>query len=386
MTIKLKELIYRANNQLTGSMTLQTPAHPQVDKKIYVNGRESDRAVSLLKQAKTYPDQPEGIDVIETHMSWVFLTLDTVYKLKKSVSYDFLDFSNLSSRKKFCAEEVRLNRRLAKDVYLGIVPLVLNENGNASLGPCLKNPETDKEDIDDRDNVRVLDWLVKMRRLPAEKMLDQMILQKTLGKTDIQNLSQCLIDFYLGCDPVIINPGDYLETLMRAVKLNFSELSKPEYGLDHKLVNSIQDFQLAALRDQTTLFTQRAEERKLLEGHGDLRPEHICLEDKPVIFDCLEFNRELRIVDSIDEISSLSMECELMNVPEVGEALFEYYKNKAEDEPSELLINFYKSYRACVRARLAILHVKELEKAEWPKWQNKAEKYLYLAENYSHVI
>jgi len=351
-------------------------------------GKESGLAVALLTQANTYPERPKHIDVIETHMSWVYLTEDTVYKLKKSVRYDFLDFSTLSARKKYCAEEERLNRRMAGDVYIGLVPLLIDDNGKGSIGECEKTEGREKENggggIENKkvENKKIVDWLVKMRRLPADRMLDCTIRRHMLKNEDVNKLAQRLADFYQGSAAIKINSADYLQQVEQAVRLNFSELTKPEYSLPEKLLTKVHNFQLGLLNNEPELFAQRAIQGRIVEGHGDLRPEHVCLEKVPVIFDCLEFNRELRIVDCVDELSSLSMECELMGAPEVGDELFLRYERMTQDKPPQKLICFYKVYRACVRARLAILHVKELEKKAWPKWQNRAERYLLLAEKY----
>lgn len=332
-------------------------------------------ALALLKQKSTYSEQPERIDIIETHMSWVFLTKSIVYKLKKPVHYDFLDFSTLAARKKFCAEEVRLNRRLAKTVYLGMVPLVVDANGRASIG------EVDNG-LGNNEETEVVDWLVKMRRLPANRMLNYMIQQHCLMLGDVKKLAQRLAEFYQGNMSIKVSADDYLEQLQQAVKVNFLELLKPKYGLPVGLIEKIQDFQFDVLENYAELFVQRVKQGRIVEGHGDLRPEHVCLEYEPVIFDCLEFSPKFRTVDCVDELSSLSMECELLGAPEVGEELFLSYESMTGDKPSELLVCFYKSYRACVRARLAILHVQELEKVVWPKWQHRAERYLLLAQRY----
>lgn len=375
-----------------GHNSMETIAPTEAEAIIWQAERAPELAVTLLKQTNTYPEKPQRIDVIETHMSWVFLTEHTVYKLKKPARYDFLDFSTLSARKKYCAEEVYLNRRLTKNVYIGMVPLLLDANGRASIGESEKagaceesgkNAQEKKgQEVLGKGQVKVIDWLVKMRRLPAKRMLDYMIGRHRLNHKDIQKLAQRLIEFYQYSAAIKINASDYLQQLEKSVRINFTELVKPKYGLSESVVNKVHNFQLGLLHNEPELFAQRVRQGRIVEGHGDLRPEHVCLEEEPVIFDCLEFNREFRIVDCVDELSSLSMECELLDAPEVGDELFLRYEKIIQDKVSPRLIHFYKSYRACVRARLAILHVRELERAAWPKWQHRAERYLLLAESY----
>jgi aminoglycoside phosphotransferase family enzyme len=118
---------------------------------------------------------------------------------------------------------------------------------------------------------------------------------------------------------------------------------------------------------------------RVVEGHGDLRPEHVCLLEPPVVFDRLEFNREFRLVDAADELASLAMECERLGAPIVGVELFEHYRDATGDRPPDGLRNFYAAYRACLRARLAILHTRELPASAWPRWQALATGYLRLA-------
>jgi aminoglycoside phosphotransferase family enzyme len=326
--------------------------------------------VALLKQPQTYPEQPARIEVVETHMSWVFLTDRHAYKLKKPVRYDFLDFTTLAARAKNCVEEVRLNRRLARDVYLGVVPLTVDTQGRVHVG----------------EQGEIIDWLVKMRRLPAEYLLDQMIKAHTLQKTDIQRIALVLATFYKDSPPLEINGEQYRVQLERDVRNNLQELAEPSHALPNALVEQSHHAQLTLLRREPELFEQRAVEERIVEGHGDLRPEHICLEPEPVIVDCLEFNRQFRIVDPADELAFLAMECEHLGAAFVQTILFQTYAQITSDSPPNRLVNFYKSYRACLRAKLAIWHTRELETAAWPKWRKLASDYLLLAGEYGRQL
>ncbi len=322
--------------------------------------------VGLLRRPATYPDAPGRVDVVETHMSWVFLTDRYAYKMKKPVRYDFLDFSTLALRRRDCEEEVRLNRRLAPDVYLGTVPLTRDASGNLHLG----------------GEGEVVEWLVKMRRLPAERMLDHMIRQRSVQEADVRELALLLARFYRGCPPVELSAEQYRAGFTNALQLTLRELSVPDYALPRRLVGQLHAAQAHFLSREAGLFDARVEAGKIVEGHGDLRPEHICLTPEPVIIDCLEFNRRLRIVDPVDELAFLAMECERLDAPRVGDWLFQTYVQVTHDQPAARLVYFYKMFRACLRARFAIAHVRELEKQDWPKWQHSAAEYLRLAEDY----
>ncbi|MDH3671986.1 MAG: hypothetical protein OES46_12600 [Gammaproteobacteria bacterium] len=326
--------------------------------------------VAILQQAKTYPDRPSRVDVVETHMSWVFLTARYAYKMKKPVRYDFLDFSTVEARKNNCAEEVRLNRRLAHDLYIGVVPLTVDADGNIALD----------------GSGEAIDWLVKMRRLPADCMLDYLIMHHAIRQTDIRSAALLLANFYKESPVIEIDAVQYKAQFKRDIDYNLRGLIRPTYGLDVALVKDIHDAQLKLLRNEATLFDRRIAEKRIIEAHGDLRPGHICLEPRPVIFDCLEFNRQFRILDPADELSFLAMECEHLGVTFVGREFFRIYEQVTQDRPPGPLVHFYKAYRACLRARLAIWHTHELEKSHWPKWRDLANAYLRLADRHSQQL
>lgn len=329
-----------------------------------------DTKVAKLKQIAAYPDNPSSVDVVETHMSWVFLTDRYAYKLKKPVRYDFLDYSTLQARRDNCDNELRLNRRLAPDVYLAVVALVIDPGGGLVL----------------EQHGDVVEWLVKMRRLPAQRMLDQLIMQQELRTEDLEAAATMLARFYKASTPVRLDGKSYLNQLKEDMDHNLQELGTELYQLPIKLIDTLRGTALDSLRRDPVLFEQRAADGKIIEGHGDLRPEHICLEAKPVIFDCLEFNRRFRIVDATDELAFLAMECDRLGAPFVGEEFFRIYRLVTGDDPAPNLVHLYKTARACLRAKLAIWHTRELEEPLWAKWRDLAIQYLRLAANYAQRL
>ena len=321
--------------------------------------------VASLSTPSTYPDRPARISALETHMSWVFLTDRYVYKMKKPVRYEFLDFSTLALRQQDCEQELRLNRRLAPDVYLGAVPLTADPRGALHVG----------------GDGAVVEWLVKMRRLPAERMLDALIRGGTVRESDIHHLAVTLAGFYRQCPRVTLTVAEYRAGFAHGIELNRLELSQPGYELPQALIEYLCDAQTDFLRRHAELLDARASAGHIVEGHGDLRPEHVCLEPQPVVIDCLEFNRRFRIVDPVDELAFLAMECERLGAPQVGDWLLRGYQQLAHDQPAPELVIFYRMYRACLRARITIAHLRELERRDWPKWQHGAGEYLRLAES-----
>ena len=334
-------------------------------------GRETvldrETKLALLRQPQTYPEKPAGIDAIETHMSWVFLTPHHAFKLKKPVRYDYLDFSTLAARKISCEEELRLNQRLAPGVYREVVALAMNARGEMQI----------------EGQGEVVDWLVKMRRLPAERMLDYLIRHRTLEPAELHTVAEWLAYFYRERIPQKLSGDEYRRKYAANLRANHAALAHPLYALPAALVEAVHAAQWKFLRSAPELFDRRAAEGQIVEGHGDLRPEHVCVESPPVIFDCLEFNRSFRIIDAADELAFLSMECERLGAPQVEQELFQAYRRITGDHPPPQLIYFYKAQRACVRARLAIWHLRDLEKSVWPRWRAAAEEYLRLTESYS---
>jgi aminoglycoside phosphotransferase family enzyme len=325
-----------------------------------------DEKIAFLRQPAIYPDRPKRVEVIETHMSWVFLTENLVYKLKKPVRYAYLDFSTLEDRQKDCEWEVSLNRRLAGHIYLGAVPLTIQGNGDLQLG----------------GEGRLVDWLVQMRRLPAERMLDAAIREGTVDAEDVMKLSQALVNFYRSSLSLLISPAEYRRRFEEDIQSNLIELRDTRYALPKAQVERLTAAQRQFLAEQGHLLEQRARDGRIIDAHGDLRPQHICLTAPPVIIDCLEFNREFRILDPVDELAYLSMECERLGAPQIGEQILDYYSETVGEVCPFELIGFYKAFRACLRAKIAVWHIADHQVQDHQRWLRLAQTYLDLAERY----
>ena len=304
-------------------------------------------------------------------MSWVFLTDLHAYKLKKPVRYEFLDFSTIEARQHDCAEEVRLNRRLAPDVYLDVVPLRASAGGVMRVG----------------GEGETVDWLVKMRRLPAGRALQEAIQKKTWAEDDIRRMAVLLCHFYSGARRVEIGFAEYRERFHRDISANLAELSRPLHRLPAGQVQRVHDAQFDFLERRRDLFDARVGEGRIVEAHGDLRPEHVYLNERPVITDCLEFNLQFRTLDPVDELAFLALECERLGAPSIGPLLFAIYRDVTGDRPPEALVQFYKGVRACLRAKLALWHLREPAVREPEKWPRLAADYLRLADQSAlHLI
>ncbi len=318
--------------------------------------------VAFLSRPETYSPAPAEVIVRETHMSWVFLAGDRVYKLKKPVQFPYLDFSTIERREQACRAELRLNRRLAPDVYLDVLPLVRTES---SLSVYRAG--------------KAVDWLVCMRRLDDRYMLDQLISDGRLHARDIDRLTDILAKFYRNSSPVLFGREVYTSELRRTMAYNKRVLLHERFNLPAGLVRRIDHYQGLFLKRYGSAIAARIRSRRIVDGHGDLRPEHICLQDRVRIIDCLEFNARLRAVDPFDEIAYLAMECERLGAAWAGRALRQQMRHKLRDGPADALFDFYTCYRATLRARLAIAHLYEENPRTPKKWPRLAIDYLQLA-------
>ena len=323
--------------------------------------------VEFLRRPAAYAEAAGHVDVVETHMSWVFLTDRFAYKLKKPVRYEFLDFRELAARRRNCEAEIRLNRRLAPTVYLGVLPLTFGRSEGLRLD----------------GSGEAVDWLVKMRRLPREEMLDRAIAEGEIPRARLRNVGLLLASFYRDAAPVTMTAAAYCRRFAAGIAENRRHLQEPAYGLPTALVERVCDLQASFVASRSQVLGRRAEDCHIVEAHGDLRPEHICLEDPPEIIDCLEFNRDLRLLDPADELAFLALECERLGAAPLGPLVLGVYREVTGDSPAAELVAFYKSYRACVRAKIAAWHLRDREVREPAKWPAVARTYLDLARSYA---
>jgi aminoglycoside phosphotransferase family enzyme len=330
-------------------------AHPSLEAK-----------VAFLREPSSYPDPSFRVEARETHMSWVFLLDHHVYKLKKPVCHQLLDFRPLAARRYFCQEEVRLNARLAPDVYLGLVPLTLDGKRHLALG----------------GTGAIVDWLVRMCRLPADRMLDYALLHRGVGAGEVEQLATRLAAFYRGLVAEPISSTAYSARFALQIESNRAELCHDDFELAAAQVERVCDAQLATLGRIGALLGERVRAGRIVEGHGDLRPEHVCLCNPPAVIDCLEFSRELRIIDCVDELGFLALECERLGAPATGALLLQAYARLSGDSPPATLVHFYQSCRAGTRALIAARHLLDEQFRHSPHWVRRARHYLQLAEQH----
>ncbi|MFZ2650308.1 MAG: hypothetical protein WA210_09400, partial [Burkholderiaceae bacterium] len=274
----------------------------------------------FLRSYAAPPGSKSALECVETHMSWVFFAGERVLKLKKPVRFPFLDFSTLGAREFYCREELRLNSRLAPGVYLGLLALQA-EDGELTLVPAQRLPAPGK----------TVDWLVSMRRLPAQHQLQRRIVDARVRAQDIDALVAVLAAFYRHAPEAGVTPQEYLAGFQREQAANREVLLRPQFEL-RGVASALERFD-TALRFHASLLGERATRGHVVDGHGDLRPEHVWLLVPPVVIDCLEFNAALRQVDPFMEVAFLALECEMAGAPWIGPRLLEGIAAALGDRP-----------------------------------------------------
>ena len=331
------------------------------------------RLVEHLSDPTFYPHPTSRVQVLQTHISWLFLTDDYVYKLKKPVDFGFLDYTTVDKRRAMCAREVELNSRLCPGIYLGVEE-VRDFRGSLSLtGPG-----------------EAVEPLVKMVRLPEERMLRR-VLARGEGHSELfVALARRLVEFHGGlrldekaaalkdiagvrhnCEENFAQTEKYIGTLVSAVAHAFMRTATELF-----------------FRRHPRLFARRLQESRIVDGHGDLHLDSICATDPVCIFDCIEFNERFRILDVAEEVAFLAMDLEFHGHAPFARAFVDTYVAAAEDPELPLLLDFYKAYRAFVRAKVHSFQWDDpnLDDAARPPLHGIASRYYDLALGYTQAF
>jgi aminoglycoside phosphotransferase family enzyme/predicted kinase len=300
---------------------------------------DTRRLIEQLSLPSAYPHPVDAVETRQTHISVVFLAGPFAYKIKKPVALGFLDFSTLERRRHFCEEEVRLNRRLAPHVYLGVEPIV-EEHGRLLIGGS-------------GDPVA---WAVKMMRLSEGASLLGRVIRNEVGPADMTRLARFLADFHLNAEtsPRIASFGRF-DVVAGNARENFAQ-SEPHIGttLSRGVFDRLRrrtDAELDRLRSLIELRCRRGVPR---DTHGDLHLDHVFLNDGDVFaIDCIEFNERFRYADPVADIAFLVMDLIRHRRPDLAQVLTDEYFRVAADEEGQQLLPFYTAYRAAVRAKVA---------------------------------
>ena len=331
---------------------------------------DSSTLIKFMLNPDTYPFKPEKVDMLQTHISYLFIAGEYVYKIKKPVNFGFIDYSTLEKRKFYCGQEIRLNSRLSPEIYLGISHIV-SDKGIFSLNG--------KGEIEE--------YAVRMKRLPENMMMDRMIFDKRIDMAIITKIANKIAAFHQSADvnSDISKFGD-IEIILKNVNENFLQTDKfIGISLTQDEYNLIKDFSYKFIVHNKSILKKRVAENKIKDCHGDLRTEHICISDKIYIFDCIEFNDRFRYADVASEVAFLAMDLDFLGEGILSKYFVNSYIEISGDTDIYKVINFYKCYRAYVRGKVESFKLNDpnIQPKEKEKSLNSARGHFKLAASYT---
>ena len=300
--------------------------------------------VEAMMRPEMYPDHPRSVEVRQTHVSYAFMAGDYVYKIKKPVRFAFLDARTLARRHQLCLDEVRLNRRLAPDVYLGVVP-ILRRGGELMLGAASNGAD---------ETGAAAEWAVRMRRLGEATMLDRMVAEGRVSVAQIRAIATRLAAFHHAAAADKGWKYGAAASIWRLVRGNVGELALDcANAVTPGELDELERFAHRVIELRWSLLNRRALGARVVEGHGDLRCEHVSLAgDSITIIDCVEFSEGLRYVDVASDMAFLAMDLDRLGARGLSDELVGAYREASGDADLPLLIPLYKFHRALVRAKV----------------------------------
>ncbi len=327
--------------------------------------------IDLLKPG-AFPHPAGEVKLLQTHISYVLLAGDFAYKFKKPVDFGFLDFTTLAKRKQCCEQELLLNRRLAPTIYLGEVSVT------ESAGACSLNGQG-----------QVVEYGIKMRRMPQEKMMGEVIRRGELTAGMIDDIIETLIPFYRQAagGPEIEQYGT-AEAVARNVLENFAQTEEfvGGPGLSVPQFAAISEYARGFL-DQPEIFQQRIDAGRVRDCHGDLYSANICLADQVYIYDCIEFNRRFRYCDVASDVGFLAMDLDFHGLGGLSEYFVSRFSRESGDPGLVQVLNFYKCYRAYVRGKIGLFTAAapEVDAVTRQTSEEQAARYFSLARQYAFI-
>jgi aminoglycoside phosphotransferase family enzyme/predicted kinase len=298
--------------------------------------------VEAMSKPDFYPHRPPTVELVQTHISFVFIAGDLVYKVKKAVDFGFLDFTTLAKRKYFCEEELRLNRRLAPQTYLEVAAIGEDERGALRPG-----------------GGRPVEYAVVMKKLPLERMLKKLLAEGKVGPADMDAVAGKVADFHRKAETGgEIDEVGGIETIRYNHDENFAQTEK-YIGLTipRERYDFLRDWVNRFLERERPLLQRRVRDHRIRDCHGDLHAEHICLADGIIIFDCIEFNKRFRYGDVAAEAAFLAMDLDYNGYADHARAFVDAYVRHSGDGEVLRLLDFYRCYYAYVRGKVISFRV-----------------------------
>lgn len=335
-------------------------------------GEQQPALVSAMLEPSLYPHSPKGVELRETNTSWVFLAGDLAYKVKKVVSFPFLDYGTVERRHEMCREEVRLNRRLAPRIYLRVVGIAR---------------EGDRYVLTGDDDSSAVEYAIEMMRVEEERSLEALIRDALLQPSDVDSVARRLARFHANA---AVAPRRFQQTrvLVESLEENLRTLREAGDGiLPASRLDAARRFTQAFMAVNQGRLEARAQGGLVRECHGDLRAEHVIVpvDGEVYVYDCVEFNPDLRYIDVASDLSFLIMDLERLGANDVASRLLAEYRRLGGDLGGDPLVSFFASFRAWVRAKVACLTTREASQgdSEGARSESEARELLRLGHRFA---
>jgi aminoglycoside phosphotransferase family enzyme len=330
------------------------------------------QVVEALMKPEAYEEEVEQIELKQTHISFVFLTGNFVYKVKKAVDFGFLDFSTLEKRRFFCEKELELNRRLCGNMYVEVVPV--------NKSDCIK--------IDGEGET--VEYAVKMKRIPEDKIMTRLLEEGKVDRALVDRMAKIIAEFHskaktgkrigeFGSLPMI--ETNWRENFEQSEEFIGETIPAESYRL---IRERTEDF----MRENAAFFAKRVAENRIRECHGDIHSGNIFVADRIYIFDAIEFNERFRFCDVASDIAFLAMDLDFKDRSDLSKFFVERYVKYSGDREVEKLLDFYKCYRAYVRGKVTSFKLKDPSVSEEEKSaaNKEAKAYFELATSYTRKL
>ncbi len=334
-----------------------------------MNRDAADRLIQAMQQPAFYDHPVARVERIETHISWVFLAGDFAYKIKKPVNFGFLDFSSLAKRQHFCQEELRLNRRFAPQLYLAVKTI-----GGDPAAPALNAQPP-------------LEYAVKMQRFPQAAQLDRLLAAGLLQSRQVESFATYIAERHQAA-PIAERSRDFgsPRAVIEPTAVNFAQIRPLLPTAELQQLEKLEQWSRKTALQLEPLFQQRKAAGFIRECHGDVHLANMAwLDEQPLLFDCIEFNENLRWIDVISDIAFLVMDLDDRGKAQLGRRFLNRYLQESGDYQGLPLLRFYQAYRAMVRAKVTCLRLAQpgLNAAEHAQDLALYHSYLALADRYT---
>jgi len=330
------------------------------------------QVVEALIKPEAYDEEVGQIELIQTHISFVFLTKNFVYKVKKAVNLGFLDFTTLEKRRLFCEKELELNRRLCGDMYLEVVPI--NKSNIIKI----------------KGEGETVEYAVKMKKMPQEKMMNKLLEENKVDSKTIDRIAKIIAEFHSKAETNRrISEFGSLAIIETNWKENFEQTREfvgKTIGMESfKLIRErIDDF----MKRNVSFFEKRVTEGRVRDCHGDIHSGNIFITDRIYIFDAIEFNERFRYSDVASDVAFLAMDLDFKERADLSNFFVKRYIKYSRDQELTELLPFYKCYRAYVRGKVISFKLKDpnVSSEEKSTATKEAKSYFKLASTYAKIL